>query len=143
MGNLALFLKKNKKTKVNTFFPVTRSLCDENGEPLKWEIKALTTKETENIREKWTIEVPVTGKPGIMRPKVDSKNYIAELIASAIVFPDLLDANLQDSYGVKTPTELLKEMVDDPEEYNKLAEFIQEFNGLDETVNEKVEQAKN
>lgn len=78
-----------------------------------------------------------------MRPKVDSKNYIAELIASAIVFPDLLDADLQDSYGVKTPTELLKEMVDDPEEYNKLAEFIQEFNGLDETVNEKVEQAKN
>lgn len=74
---------------------------------------------------------------------MDSKNYIAELIASAIVFPDLLDADLQDSYGVKTPTELLKEMVDDPEEYNKLAEFIQEFNGLDETVNEKVEQAKN
>ena len=31
MGNLAYFLKKNKKEKKNAFFAATKSLCDENG----------------------------------------------------------------------------------------------------------------
>ena len=44
MGNLAYFLKKNKKEKKNAFFAATKSLCDENGEPLKWEIKAYQQK---------------------------------------------------------------------------------------------------
>lgn len=143
MGNLTQFLKKNKKVKKNTFYQATKSLCDENGEPLKWEVKALSTKESEEIREHCTIDVPVPGKPGLMRPKVKSSQYIAEVIAAAIVFPDLNNAELQDSYGVMTATELLKEMVDDPEEYNKFAEFVMEYNGLDETINDKVEQAKN
>ena len=143
MGNLTLFLKKNKKSKVNTFYAATKSLCDANGEPLKWEIKALTTKQSEDIRTECTVEVPVTGKPGMYRPKVDTKLYVAKLIASCVVFPDLYNAELQDSYGVRTPEDLLKEMVDDPVEYDKLAEFIQNFNGLDESLSEKVEEAKN
>lgn len=143
MGNFSLFLKKNKKIKVNTQYAATKSLCDESGEPLKWEIKPLTTKESEDIRISCTTEVQVTGKPGLFRPKVDSNMYVAKLIASCVVFPDLYDKDLQDSYGVKTPEELLKEMVDDPAEYNAFAEFVQNFNGLDESLEEKVEEAKN
>ena len=78
-----------------------------------------------------------------MRPKVNSSEYVAELLVSAVVFPDLYNAELQDSYGVKTASDLLKEMVDDPAEYNNFVEFVQEYNGLDETMNDKVEEAKN
>lgn len=143
MGNLSLFLKKNKKVRTNTFYAATKSLCDEKGNPVEWEIKALTTKESEDIRSECTTEVPVTGKPGMVRPKVDTKAYIAKLIAACVVFPDLYNKELQDSYGVRTPEDLLKEMVDDPSEYNALAEFIQNFNGLDESLEEKVKEAKN
>ena len=143
MGNLNLFLKKNKKVRSNTFYAATKSLCDENSKPVEWEIKALTTKESEDIRSECTTEVPVTGKPGMVRPKVDTKAYIAKLIAACVVFPDLYNKELQDSYGVRTPEDLLKEMVDDPTEYNALAEFIQNFNGLDESLEEKVKEAKN
>ncbi len=143
MSNLSLFLKKNKKVRENTFFPATKSLCDEAGNPLNWEIKALTTTESEDIRMECTIEVPVTGKPGMYRPKVDSKKYIARLISACVVFPDLYNKELQDSYGVKTPEDLLKQMIDNPVEYNALAEFVQNYSGLDETLGEKVEEAKN
>ena len=143
MGNLSLFLKKNKKVRTNTFYAATKTLCDEKGNPVEWEIKALTTKESEDIRTECTMEVPVTGKPGMVRPKVDTKAYIAKLIAACVVFPDLYNKELQDSYGVRTPEDLLKEMVDDPTEYNALAEFIQNFNGFDETLEEKVKEAKN
>ena len=143
MGNLSLFLKGNKVAKKNGFYPATKSLRDENGNPLKWEIKALTTKETEKIREECTVEVQVTGKPGMFRPKVNGKEYVSKLIAASVVFPDLLNAELQDSYGVKTPEDLVLEMVDDPNEYNDFAKFVQEFNGLDESLQDKIDTAKN
>ena len=143
MGNLSLFLKKNKKIRENTRYAATKSLCGEDGKPLKWEIKAVTTKESEDIRVACTTDVPVPGKKGMYRPKVDSDTYVAKLIAAAVVFPDLYNKELQDSYGVKTPEDLLKEMVDDPAEYNAFAEFVQGYSGLEETLADKVEEAKN
>ena len=41
------------------------------------------------------------------------------------------------------PDDLLKEMVDNPGEYQDFATFIQEFNGFDTTFEDKVEEAKN
>ena len=136
------FMKKNKAVKENTFYPVTASLCDEEGNPLKWEIKALTTKETEAIRERHIIEIPVTGKPGMYRQKV-TKDYIPSLICAAVVSPNLYDAELQDSYGVHTPQELIVEMVDNPEEYSALLQFVQSYSGIKATMDDEVNEAKN
>lgn len=136
------FMKKNKAVKSNTFFKATKSLCDENGTPLDWEIKALTTKESEAIREKCTIEVPVPGKPGMYRQKI-TKDYVPTLIAAAVVCPNLYDADLQDSYGVKTPQELIVEMIDNPEEYTALLQFVQSYSGIEKTMNEEIDEAKN
>ena len=143
MSSLSYFLKKNKKVKENKYYAATKSLCDDKGNPLEWEVKALTTRESEDIREACTVEVPIKGKPGMFRPKVDTNKYVARLIASCVVFPDLNDKELQDSYGVMTPEDLLKEMIDDPVEYNAFAEFVQNFNGMTESLDEKVEEAKN
>lgn len=136
------FMKKNKAVKSNAFFKATKSLCDENGTPLDWEIKALTTKESEAIREKCTIEVPVPGKPGMYRQKI-TKDYVPSLIAAAVVSPNLYDAALQDSYGVKTPQELIVEMIDNPEEYTALLQFVQSYSGIEKTMNEEIDEAKN
>ena len=47
--NLSAFLKKNKKYKDDVAYKVTASLCDENGTPLDWKIKAVSTEEYERI----------------------------------------------------------------------------------------------
>lgn len=140
--DLSRFLKGNKVKKENTKFAATKTLLDEEGKPLEWEIKHLTTRENENIREACTIDVQVTGKPNLYRPKLNTSAYIAKIMVASIVEPNLYNAELQDSYGVKTPEELLKEMIDDPGEYNRLAEFIQNFNGFT-TMEDKVDEAKN
>lgn len=142
MSNFSAFMKKNKIKKENVKYAVTKSLTDENGKPLEWEIKAISTKEAEKIRDACTIEVPVKGKPGMFRPKFDSVEYTAKLNVAAIVYPDLYNAELQDSYGVKTPEDLLKEMVDSPSEYMDLCTFVQNHSGF-ETLQEKVDTAKN
>ncbi len=143
MSNLNSFLKKNKIQKENATYAATKSLLDEKGNPLLWGIKPLTTKENEAIREACTFEVPVKGKPNLFRPKVDTNQYLAKMIVSSVVEPNLFSAELQDSYEVKTPEELLKEMVNDPGEYNDLASFVQNFNGFNTTMDDKVEEAKN
>lgn len=44
MSNLSRFLKENKKVKENTKYAATKSLTDEKGNPLEWEIRPLTTR---------------------------------------------------------------------------------------------------
>lgn len=136
-------MKINKVARENTVFAATKSLCDEDGRPLEWEIKPLSTREDEKIKEQCTMEVPVKGKPNLYRPKLNTTEYLAKMVAASVVFPDLLNAELQDSYGVKTPEDLLKEMVDDPGEYNDFALFVQKFNGFNVSLDEKVDEAKN
>lgn len=143
MSKFARFMKANKVEKKNEMHPVTRSLCDENGAPLEWEFRHITSKENEDIRESCMTEVPVPGKSNQFRPRIKSSLYVQKMIAASVVCPDLYDAELQDSYGVKTPEDLLLALVDDPSEYNDLAVFVQKFNGFNVSLNEKVEEAKN
>ena len=143
MSKFSRFMRANKVEKKNERYAPTRSLCNENGKPLEWEFKHITSKENEALRDECTIEVPVTGKPNMFRPRVQSGKYIRKMITASVVYPDLYDAQLQDSYGVKTPEELLLAMVDDPGEYNELTAFMQRFQGFDTSFNDKVEEAKN
>ena len=143
MSNLKMFMKKNKKVRENVFFEATKSLLDENGEILQWEVKPLSTKDDESIKEECTHEVQVKGKPNQFRPKMNITEYLSKMLATSVVFPDLSNAELQDSYGVKTPEELLKEMIDDPGEYNDFGMFVQKLSGFEKTIDEKVDEVKN
>nr|DAT06854.1 MAG TPA: tail assembly chaperone protein [Caudoviricetes sp.] len=143
MSQFNRFMKENKIKKSNTTYAATKSLVDENGKPLLWTIKAITTAENDIIREDCTKDIPVTGKPNMFRPKLNTSKYIAKMICASVVEPNLNDKELQDSYGVMTADELLKEMVDNPGEYGDFAAFVQKFNGFEVSLEDKVEEAKN
>ncbi|MBC5786741.1 MULTISPECIES: phage tail assembly chaperone [Clostridiaceae] len=142
MNSLSLFLKKNKKQKKDTTYAATKSLTDENGKPLLWTIRPITSKIHDQIREDCMIETPVRGK-NTVRTKFDSTKYIAKVISACVVEPNLYSKELQDSYGVMTPEDLVREMVDDPGEYMAFSAFVNQLCGLDESMNDKVEEAKN
>jgi hypothetical protein len=142
MSSLSLFFKKNKKQKENVKYAATKSLCDESGKPLEWTLRALTTSENDEIRDSCTIDVPITGKPNQFRPKLNTSKYLSKLISKTVVYPNLYDKELQDSYGVMTPEELIKEMIDDPGEYSALLQFVQKLNGFTD-INSDIEEAKN
>lgn len=143
MSQFKKFMKANKKVKENVTYAATKSITDENGEPVKWTLRPLTTKENEIIRDDCTSEVPVKGKPNMYRAKFNSSKYLAMVICASVIEPNLNNAELQDDYGVKSDIDLLREMVDDPGEYSDLAAFVQGFNGFDTSLDEKVEEAKN
>lgn len=143
MGDLSRFLKKNKVTKANLKIVATRSLVDEVGKPLLWEVRPLTTKEDNSIRDECTMDIPVTGKPGLYRQKLNTNKYLAKMATGSIVYPNLNDKELQDSYGVMGAEQLLLEMIDDPGEYNEFMGRLQQFHGFTESFQEKVDEAKN
>lgn len=141
MGNFSAFLKKNKVEKANEKFAVTKSITDADGKPVEWEFRHLKTSEVEKIRTACTFDVQVKGKVGVFRPKLDYDKYIANMVIASCVVPDLNDSELQDSYGVMGAESLLKEIVDDPGEYDNLKIFVQKLNGYD--IGEEVKEAKN
>lgn len=143
MSKFSQFMKANKVEKKNEMYAPTDSLMDKNGEALKWEFRHIGSKENEAMRDSCTVEVQVTGKPNLFRPKLNTSMYLSKMIVASTVFPDLYDAELQDSYGVKTPEELLYALVDNPGEYSELCAWIQRFQGFAKTLDEKVEEAKN
>ncbi len=140
MSQFAQFMKKNKKVQENVKYAPTKSLCDEDGEPLEFEIRRLTTRENDQIREECTKYVNVGKK--MQSPRLDNSKYLAKLIVAAIVFPNLHDKELQDSYGVMSAEDLIVEMIDNPLEYSDLVVFSQNLNGFTD-LDEEIETAKN
>lgn len=143
MSALSAFLKKNKIVRQNVKYAATKSLIGGEGSPLEWEVKPISTKEDEEIRDACTKEVQIPGKPGMYRQKLDTNAYLAKMLVASVAEPNLYSAELQDSYGVKTPEELIKEMVDDPGEYQDFVLFVQKYNGFTGSMEEKIEEAKN
>ena len=143
MSNMKAFLRANKKTKPNVFFPASENFVDENGKPIQWEIKTLSTKDNERIKDECTTIVETADRGFKAHPKIDIKVLQAKQITASVVYPDLRNAELQDSYGVKEPDELLFAMLDEAGEYQRLAMFVQKYNKLNVPLDEKVEEAKN
>ena len=68
MSKFAKFMKANKTTKENGFYAPTASLCDDDGKPLKWEFRHVSSKENEALREECTSRSPL-GERGLKSPR--------------------------------------------------------------------------
>lgn len=143
MSDFSKFMKANKKVQTNEFYAATESLVDEKGKPLMWELRHISSKEIDEITESCTHEEQITGKYGQTRTVIDRAKLGRKLVCAAIVNPDLNDAKLQDSYGVKTPEALIIEMLDDAGEYSMLSEKVTRMNHLDKSLEDKINEAKN
>lgn len=142
MSNLSVFLKKNKQKRENVFYAASADFVNENGERALWELRPVTTAENDRIRDECTTEIKEK-KNGVTRQKLNQGLYMTKLACASIVYPNLNDAALQDSYGVKTPEALLKEMLDNPGEYAELMVKVSEISGFDRDLSDEVEEAKN
>lgn len=132
MSNLSLFLKKNKKVRENVKYAATKSLCDENGKPLEWEIKPLNSREYDQLMADCSDD----------KGKMDWVMFRERLVTACVVEPNLNSAELQDSYGVMSAEDLLRAMVDDPLEFSAFYKFVDNMSSSG-NIDEKIEQAKN
>mgnify|MGYP003289542852 CR=1 FL=1 len=141
MSDFAVFMAGNAAVTENIKYVASKRFV-KNGKPVEWELKPAGSDLDEAIRKECTKRVPIQGKRGQYNQETDTDKYIGRLCVACIVYPDLNNAELQDSYGVKTGDALLKKMLL-PGEYTELKAKVMEVNGYDMSMEELVDEAKN
>jgi hypothetical protein len=137
MSGLNAFLKQNKIEKENVKFAASDAFLDEDGKPIEWEIKPIKSKTAENIRAQ--CNTIVKGN----KVQTDNAKFNRMFSAACTVFPNLNDAELQDSYGVMSAEDLIQEMLDNDGEYQTYVKKCLEVSGYNTSNADLVEIAKN
>lgn len=140
MSEFTAFMAGNAVGTENVKFVASKRFLNK-GKPIEWEIKAISSELDESIRKDCTKRVPIAGKRGQYNQETDTDKYIAKMCVACTVYPNLNDAELQDSYGVKGADELLKKMLL-PGEYTEYKAKVMEVNGYDMSMEELVDEAK-
>ncbi len=139
-NNTKMFLAGNKiKDNKEVRYAPTRSFLNEDGKPIEWVLKPLTTELIEEINASCMKNERVIGKKGMFKKVLDDNLFVARLITNSVVMPDLQDKELQDSYNVMKPEDLLKKLVDNSGEYSRLGRFVLELNGYDDSEDVELE----
>lgn len=141
MASLKSFFASNAKKVENVKYVASTRFVDEKGNPEEWELRALTANEDTAIRNACTKNVPTAIK-GQTKKDLDADLYMAKMVVASVVYPDLKNSELQDSYGVMGEVELLRTMLLGGE-LQDLMMKVQEVNGYQKSMDELVEEAKN
>lgn len=121
MEEILFFYKENGLDIPNRKMKLTKRFVGKDGDTQEWEIRGLWQKENEEILQKCR----KAGKFGELF--IDMEKYEAMVLAECVVFPDLHNAELQDSYGVAGSHALLIEMLT-AGEYEVLKRAVEDIN---------------
>ena len=117
--NLSQLMRQNViQVDVVEYAPSER-IVDENGAPMVWNLRPLTTDELTNIAEKYESD----------RKRVTQESVLASLVEPSRA--DFENGELQDSWGVYSPVDLLNKMLL-PGELVRLDAKIQSISGFDD-----------
>ena len=141
MSDFAVFMAGNANKEETVKYAASKRFAVK-GKSVEWEIKAIDSDLDEALRKECTKRVPVPGKRGQYNQETDTDKYIGKMCVACTVYPNLNDAELQDSYGVKSADALLKKMLL-PGEYTEYKAKVMEVNGFDMSMEELVDEAKN
>lgn len=139
--NLSAFFKQNAKQIENQKIIVSDRFTGDDGKPMEWEITCISANENQKIRKNSTRNKPIVGKRGQYTQEFDPAAYQAHLAAKCVVFPDLNDKELQNSYGAMDAEQLISAMLT-PGEFDDLILAITDLCGF-KTEGELVDEAKN
>ena len=132
--SLAAFLQP--KQVQNKEVVISDRFLGEDGKPVPFEIRPILTDEAQTLM-KQNMKSKKDGSQDF-----DNSGYQADMIAAAVVFPDLKNAELQKAYGVLGERELLMHMLLIGE-YTQRRNAVFELAGIYDDLNAKIEEAKN
>lgn len=135
--SLKSFFKENNIKIENVKYIASDRFKDENREVIEWELKVLDNKKVDELRNRFSSRSFVNHKEEF---KFNSEDFMKVFVTEAIVFPNLTDKDLQDSYGVFSPYELLQEILT-VGELTRLTEYINNLH--DYKAEKKVDEIKN
>ncbi|BFH65066.1 MULTISPECIES: phage tail assembly chaperone [Paenibacillus] len=136
MMNLQDFLNANPVENLTEEVAISPRFKDEQGNPLKFMIKAMTPAEFEEIRKKAT-----QIKKG-KNIEFDSQKFNLSIAINNTINPDFKNADSIKKLGVATPEDYIQRVLL-AGELSTLVQKINELSGFDVGMNELVDEVKN
>lgn len=124
MNHLSAFLHPTH-TEETIEVVISDRFLDENGEPVKFKLKAISPEKLNMIQKRSTR----TNKRG--EQSIDNQQCLNRCIVEACIEPDFKNKELCEHYGTIDPVDLPQKMLL-LREYQKLATAFIELNGLDD-----------
>lgn len=112
-SNLVDFFGRNAEPLPEKEVIVSQRFKDADGNPIPWKIKALDAGTVQRIRSD-AMDMNVDQRKEVS-VRFNSARMNIQKAAASVVYPDLLDAELQKYYGVSTPGALIGAMLTDDE----------------------------
>jgi len=140
-NSLSAFMAQNAKQVENRKIVASQRFVGADGKPMEWEIRCISASENQKLRKACTRNIPVQGKRGQFTQEFDGQTYQAKIAVACTVFPNLDDAELQESYGVMGAEQLITTMLTFGE-FDEYVSAILDINGFADTQ-ELVDEAKN
>lgn len=137
--SLSAFFAQNVEQEITEEVVVSDRFKGEDGVPIPWKLRSMTEGENEAIRKSSQRKIKDKGTVTI---DINNEEYMTKLVIASVVYPDLKDAELQNSYGVLGAEQLIKKMLL-AGEYSTLLEKVIEVNGFDKSVNDYADDVKN
>lgn len=128
-GKLRAFLAEGAKRE-HMRVALSDRFVDEAGQPQLWELAPLCAEDVQRLLSEPGAE---NGRPG---------RLLLQLLAASVVWPDLQEAELQDSWGALGAEQLLLRMLS-PGEFAALQRAFVELNLQGRSLSEQVARAKN
>lgn len=138
--DLSSFFRENAVKTEEVKYVVSTRFVDKNKKPVEWILKPVSSQLDEDLRRQSTIRTK--NATGQYQTDLDVNKYIGLLAVACTVYPNLNDADLQNSYAVMGADSLLKKMLL-PGEYANYLLKVQEICGFDQKIDNMIKQAKN
>ncbi len=136
--DLKAFLNNGNNGNETFEYTPTQKFKDNNDKAIPWVFKKLSIEEYEAIRDECTsVNFADKGKT-----KFNNILFNKKIVCNSVIEPNLNNAELQDSYGVKKPEDLITKMFDNVGEYYSLLDYLLKINGF-KNFDKDVEDAKN
>lgn len=136
MSKLMNFLIENSVEELTEEVPVGERFKDNEGNLLKFKIKAVPSDEFATLQKQCT----VTRKKG--KVEFDSKRFNEQIAINYTIDPNFRDAEAIKKLGVLTPEQFLNKTLL-AGELTALVEAISKLSGFDQDIDELREEAKN
>lgn len=134
------FMRENVIPVGEKEIPVSDRFVDKDGNTVKWKIRAISADTNQQLRRSCVSRIG-TNKAGQPIEKLDNALYQAKLATSCIVWPDLSDVKLLDSWSAGSAENLIRQMLL-PGEFDDLIMEILKFCGF-KTDDELIDEVKN
>ncbi|SFM21611.1 phage tail assembly chaperone [Pelosinus propionicus] len=138
--DMSVFMKGKAKQLPEEEKVITKLFEDEEGQPIPFKFKAITTTLIDKLKADCTTIKYIKGQ---RIESFDRDRFSCRIGIETTVFPDFKNAELLQSYNCIDPVDLAKTVLNLGGEYTEWIQTCSRINGFDDTIEDVVKEAKN